>query len=203
MPQANLKTYSSEIASRFDGGADKLHSAEIFYLDGSAYEANNAVTSVIAGYQQQAANLLEAASLRVGSVLGQPTLTVNPPRRGDQMATEGEVRAAEIAAAEARTDNKITRLEGRLELIAQGINAKLDALTGQVAEHRRDRNLIIGTIVGTVVVATIALGGLYVAMATYADAMFGRGMNVRDVLQATVKETLEQTKKAEPARPQQ
>jgi hypothetical protein len=109
-------------------------------------------------------------------------------RRSGNMTTEGEVRAAEIGAAEARTDTKIVRLEGKLDLIAKDIVA----LAVQVSEQRRDRNLIIGTIV----VAAIAVGALFVAMATYGDALFGRGMSVRDVVQTTVKETLEQSKKA-------
>ena len=31
-----------------------------------------------------------------------------------------------------------------------------------------------------------------VGLSTYGDAMFGRGMNVRDVIQTTIKETLAQ-----------
>jgi hypothetical protein len=60
-----------------------------------------------------------------------------------------------------------------------------------VAEHRKDRNLIIGTIVGTIVVAAIALGALFAALASYGDAIFGRGMSVRDVVQSVAKEQAE------------
>jgi hypothetical protein len=41
------------------------------------------------------------------------------------MATEGELRAAEIAAAEARTDTKIARLEGKLDLVLSQRGHKL------------------------------------------------------------------------------
>lgn len=52
---------------------------------------------------------------------------------GHKMATEGELRAAEIAAAEARTDTKIVRLEGKLDLV---IN-KIDTADRNAADNRR------------------------------------------------------------------
>jgi hypothetical protein len=100
---------------------------------------------------------------------------------------------AHIAASEARGETSLARLEGKLDTISATIIGKIGELSGQVGEHRRDRNLIIGTIV----VAAIAVGGLVVGMATYGDALFGRGMNVRDVVQAVIKEnTVQATKEA-------
>jgi hypothetical protein len=91
---------------------------------------------------------------------------------------------AHIAASEARGETSLARLEGKLDTISATIVGKIGELSTQVGEHRRDRNLIIGTIV----VAAIAVSGLVVSMATYGDALFGRGMNVRDVVQTVLKE---------------
>lgn len=54
--------------------------------------------------------------------------------RGLNMPTESELRVSEIAAAEARTDTKIVRLEGKLDLVL----SKLDAYNTNVGEVRRD-----------------------------------------------------------------
>jgi hypothetical protein len=112
------------------------------------------------------------------------------------MATESDLRDAEIAAAEARTDTKIARMEGSINTALATITGKIDALSGQVSDQRRDRNLIIGTIV----VAAIALGGMLWGMATYGDALFGRGMNVRDVVSAVIKEQQSQTPPQTPSK---
>jgi hypothetical protein len=42
----------------------------------------------------------------------------------------------------------------------------------------------------------VALAGLIVAMASYGDAMFVRGVDIRDVVQSTIKETLAQQSQA-------
>jgi hypothetical protein len=112
----------------------------------------------------------------------------------DAMATQDELTQARIAASEAKTDTKIARFESVINTLALTLGGKIDALSTQVGEHRKDRNLIIGTIV----VAAIALGALFVAMATYGDALFGRGLNVRDVIHTTVKDTLEQQGREQP-----
>ena len=52
------------------------------------------------------------------------------------MATEGELRAAEIAAAEARTDTKIARLEGKLDLVLESVRSSRD-------EARDNRRAVI------------------------------------------------------------
>lgn len=119
-----------------------------------------------------------------------------PVPTGDAMATESELTDAEIAAAEARTDAKIARMEGSISTALATITGKIDALSGQVSDQRRDRNLIIGTIV----VAAIALGGMLWGMATYGDALFGRGMNVRDVVSAVIKEQQSHTPPQTPSK---
>jgi hypothetical protein len=101
---------------------------------------------------------------------------------------------AEVALAEARTDTKIARMEGAINTSLATIVAKIDNLSGQVAERGRDKNLIIGTII----VAAIALGGMLWGMASYGDALFGRGMSVRDVVQAVMKEQQAAQEKLQP-----
>jgi hypothetical protein len=162
--QSNIrsKSYSQETApersSSFRGEPN------VIYIDGSPYKEEVA---------QLQMNYRAASSFPVGSNI-----------RGAVMATSDELAEAKISASEARTDTRIARLEGKIDAFAAILGGKLDTLTSQVAEHRKDRNLIIGTIV----VAAVTLGALFVALATYGDAIFGRGMSVRDVVQTVVKE---------------
>jgi hypothetical protein len=100
------------------------------------------------------------------------------------MTNSNDLTDAKIEAAEARTDTKVAHLEGAINTALATIVGKIDALSEKVSDQRRDRNLIIGTIV----LAALALGGLVWGAATYGDAIFSRGMNVRDVVQAVVKE---------------
>jgi len=101
---------------------------------------------------------------------------------------------AHIAASEARGETSLARLEGKLDTISATIVGKIGELSSQVGEHRRDRNLIIGTIA----LAAIAVMALVIGMGTYGDALFGRGMNVRDVVQAVIKENSIQSTKDAP-----
>ncbi len=119
--------------------------------------------------------------------------------------TREEIKA-EIAASEARADTKIAMIEGKLDTLLTAINGKFELLDthigslnssfdSQIGNLRKDvdrardetkdsRLVLIAVIIGS----ALALGGLLVALATYGDAMFGRGMNVRDVIHATVQE---------------
>lgn len=169
---------NGKIQSLLGGRGDELHSVVgAFTLPTSLpnQAANTNITSIYHG--NRSVTLPWLRTVESGSI---------------KMATADELAQSRINESEARTETKITRIEGTIQLMSQSLTGQLNALTVQVSEQRRDRNLIIGTIV----VATIALGALFVAMATYGDALFGRGLNVRDVLQATVKETLEQAKRA-------
>lgn len=98
---------------------------------------------------------------------------------------------AKIAASEARGAIDIVRLEGKLEAFAATLSGKMDALQTSIqnaAAYNRDtRSLIIAS--------AFALAALIVGMATYGDALFGRGMNVRDMVQAVVHEQQESQKR--------
>jgi hypothetical protein len=121
-----------------------------------------------------------------------PTVSQDSNKMSDP--TREEIQA-QIAASEARGEIKMVRLEGKIENLGTLLVGKIDSLKDDVHKtdsYNRDTRLIV---VATIVAATIAIGGIVVAMATYGDALFGRGMNVRDVIQTTVKDTLEQAKK--------
>jgi hypothetical protein len=95
---------------------------------------------------------------------------------------------AHIAASEARGDTRIARLEGKIDTLAATLVGKIDALQSDIHRsdsYNRDTRLIT---ISTVIVAAIALAGLMVTMASYGDAMFGRGMNVQDIVKAVIKE---------------
>jgi hypothetical protein len=91
--------------------------------------------------------------------------------RSHKMATEGELRAAEIAAAEARTDTKIVRMEGKLDLV-------LSKLDGVREDNRgtRANQWIIG----------VSLAVLIVAIAGLFPVFFGIGTQVRDLVHSEI-----------------
>jgi hypothetical protein len=111
---------------------------------------------------------------------------------------------AKIQKSVAETETKIVRVEGKIDTLGTSLAGKIDALASDVRNlaidvdksesYNRESRLII---VSTIAAAVIAFGALIIGMATYGDALFGRGMNVRDVIQTTIKETMEQMKKAE------
>ena len=100
------------------------------------------------------------------------------------MANSDDLNNAKLAAVEARTDTKIARMEGRIDTAFASLAGKLDTINVRLADQTKDRNLVIGTIV----VSAISIAVLLIGLATYGDALFGRGMNVRDVVQSVVKE---------------
>ena len=87
---------------------------------------------------------------------------------------------AKIATSEARTDTKFARLEGKLDLVLGQATAAHEAARGL-------KTTIIATGLGTV----LALAALLMAVVTYGDAIFSRGMSVRDVVKAVAQEQAE------------
>lgn len=98
------------------------------------------------------------------------------------MATTEELADAKIAAAEARTDTKIARMEGKIDLLV----AKLDALG---AQQSNSKNLLLTTIL----TVAAALAALIIGIATYGDALFSRGMQVRDVVHSVISKQAQQS----------
>jgi hypothetical protein len=156
----------------------------VYRLDRTLYESAN--SSVVADYFQ------ERLDFGQEEPQGQVTQTAHGDDVGDPTREEIKLQGDAI---EARTDTKVVRLEGKLDTIAATITGKIDALSHELDRSRdetRDSRLIL---MATIIGAALAIGGLIVTMALYGDALFGRGMNVRDVVQAVVKETQEQQRK--------
>ena len=114
---------------------------------------------------------------------------------------------AKIDALDAKTQTKIARLEGKidtavekisgqinmLQAVLSGQNTALQTSINEADKYNRDTRWIF---VGLVVTCMLALAALIVGMATYGDALFGRGMNVRDVVLSISKELAQQQKGA-------
>jgi hypothetical protein len=124
---------------------------------------------------------------------------------------------AKIAASEARSKTDIALFEGKLETLAATLTGKMEtlqtSLTGKMEtiqasltgrldalqtsisdadKYNRDSRLFV---LGAFITSALALGLLIAAMAAYGDALFGRDMNVRDVVQAVIKEQQEVQKR--------
>jgi hypothetical protein len=126
---------------------------------------------------------------------------VNMQERVMSDPTREEIGAL-IGASEARNETKLTRLEGKIDTLTATIVGKIDALSNDVSKSdqysHETRSVIVemrSVIVVTMITVGFALAGLIVAIVTYGDAIFGRGMNVRDVVQAVIKEQQEIQKK--------
>jgi hypothetical protein len=98
---------------------------------------------------------------------------------GDAMATESELRAAEIAAAEARTDTKIVRLEGKLDLVLEAVKSTRD-------EARDNRRAVIanGWVIFGALVVVIGI------LVTVAPVIFDMGFKWRETITKEVQDRL-------------
>jgi hypothetical protein len=107
--------------------------------------------------------------------------------------------SALIKVSEKDTEIKLTRLEGKIDTLTATIVGKIDALTSDVSKadqfNHESRSVLLSTIVTVGISTILTLAVLGVALQTYGDALFGRGMNVRDVVQAVIKEQQEVQKK--------
>ena len=102
---------------------------------------------------------------------------------------------AQIAASEARGDTKFAQLEGKIDVLMANIQSGFAAATKDAAASvrasdelksavRESKWVLFGTTIG----AAIALAALFVGVITYGDAIFSRGMAVRDVVQSVITE---------------
>jgi hypothetical protein len=111
-----------------------------------------------------------------------------PPHIPSMPEISREEIAAQIAAAEARSATSLARVEGKIETAVASILGELKATRDDVRQadqYNRDSRLVI---LGAIVASVLALAGLVVSLATYGDAVFSRGMSVRDVIQSTIKD---------------
>lgn len=120
--------------------------------------------------------------------------------------------AALIRESEARSETKLARLEGKIDTLTATLSGKIETVSKdidflRIASERSDqinretKSYLSKLIITTAISSVFALAGFIVALATYGDALFGRGMDVRDVVRAVAQE-LAVTKKTEPSAPQ-
>lgn len=83
-----------------------------------------------------------------------------------------------IAAAEARSDTKIARLEGKIDVLALSINALGAKIDSQRSEASSNRNVIISVTVGT----ALTIVALTYAALSYGASTFYNGTVVRDLV---------------------
>jgi uncharacterized membrane protein YidH (DUF202 family) len=111
-----------------------------------------------------------------------------------------------VAASEARSDAKFERLLGEVKLIAADMRTDMANIRTDIADQRGEtkavsaqvasvqtstsglRSTVVTTGISSVIALLLGLGALILGVATYGDAIFGRGMSVRDVVTATSKE---------------
>jgi hypothetical protein len=117
------------------------------------------------------------------------------PTLGNFMAASDDLTDAKIGKASAETDTKIARLEGKIDTLSATILAELRGVRDDVRNADQYNRGTRWALIGVMVTSAFALGALGIGLVTYGDAIFGRGMNVRDVIQATVKDVYDQSKK--------
>jgi hypothetical protein len=112
--------------------------------------------------------------------------------------TRDEINAI-IKASEAGTETKIARLEGKIDTLATMLLGRLDALRDDVRKSDEYNRTTRWMLFGTFLAGIFAIAALIIDMATYGDSLFGRGMNVRDVVQSVIKEQQEMLQRREEA----
>ncbi|WP_158020070.1 hypothetical protein [Methylorubrum extorquens] len=111
------------------------------------------------------------------------------------MASDREYVDLKLEATEARTEARFVEMNGKLDRILDSFstaNANISDTKGELQalknetrdEYRSTRSTIIITTIST----AVALAALLMGIVTYGDAIFGRGMSVRDVVSSVVKE---------------
>jgi hypothetical protein len=116
------------------------------------------------------------------------SMRVSSQERSSPMPTNEELFDAKLKTSEAQTETKIVRIEGKIDSAVATIGGKLDSLGEKLSYDHEYNRATRWVMIGLLITCTFALAGLVVTMATYGDAMFGRGMNVRDVVQSVIKD---------------
>lgn len=110
-----------------------------------------------------------------------------------------------LEASEARTDTKFAKLEGKLDTLIATISGKFDNLNAEIASLRGDigkshayNQSTRWILVSMIVASAFAIAGLGISLATYGDALFSRGMSVRDVVRSVIVEQQDQQRRDTP-----
>jgi hypothetical protein len=114
---------------------------------------------------------------------------------GEIMAASDGLTDAKLAKASAETDTKIARMEGKMDTLSATILAELRGVRDDVRVADQYNRGTRWALIGVMVTTAFALAALGIGLVTYGDAIFSRGMNVRDVVQSAVKDVYEQSKR--------
>jgi hypothetical protein len=111
-----------------------------------------------------------------------------------EMASEGEVRTEAIAAAEARTDTKIAKLEGKLDLVLaklETVNENTIAGRQEVSAVRQEIKHSERAVKANAWVIGFGLLGVIIALVIGLPTIFDLGTKQRDTISKEVQEQLQ------------
>ena len=137
------------------------------------------IPAAIGGLSGGATGIQPIPSIELSAQVNAPNVNAEGEK---VMATESEVRAAEIAAAEARTDTKIVRMEGKLDLVISkidGLNIRFEDVRSDARETRATAHSDNVATRANIWVVGIGLAVLIVAVAALFPVFFGIGANQR------------------------
>jgi hypothetical protein len=118
----------------------------------------------------------------------------------DNMARDDDLREAELAAVEARTDTKIVRMEGKIDAAVATLVGEIRAITGEVHGLRgdirlsNDYNRNTRWIIAGLIVAGL---GVFAAFLAWGGDQFSRGLTARDAIMTTIKDYEKEKRAAE------
>jgi hypothetical protein len=116
---------------------------------------------------------------------------------GAEMATPTrEEINAEIAAAEARTDTKIVRLEGKIDLVISKLDAA-NIINAAIRQEVRDSRRAV---IANAWVIFAAMVGIVAIVATVGPMIFDLGMRTREAITKEIQERLPTLPPTGPAR---
>jgi hypothetical protein len=97
----------------------------------------------------------------------------------DEMAASDDLVNAKIEAAEARTDTKIARLEGKLDLVLSKLDDQKDD-----GRHTRNNVILVGVSLALLIIGSVAI----------APVIFDLGSKFRETVTKEVQEQVQHTR---------
>lgn len=117
----------------------------------------------------------ETVSRATGSGSNVIPLELDPRYAGVKMATQDDLVDAKIAAAEARTETKVARIEGKLDLVLSKL--------GDVRDGQR-------SVVANIWVVFAALAAIIIGSIAAAPVIFDLGMKLRETITNEIQQRL-------------
>ncbi|WP_156648361.1 hypothetical protein [Methylobacterium sp. Leaf108] len=134
-----------------------------------------------------------SAKLRLVPLKPEALNTSNSDDRINKMASDREYVDLKLEAAEARGEARFVEINAKLDrLLESSEHSRVEIATAR-SEVRQDYRSTRNTVVVTTIATGLAISALILAIMTYGDAIFSRGMSVRDVVAAAAKEQAEKS----------